>query len=308
MLKVNSKKIEPGDTFIAIKSAVRDGHDYIEDAIDRGAACIIAESGQYDVKSIIVEDTRTYLANYLKELYADKINKLTLIGITGTNGKTTSAYLIYQLLNSLGFKTAYIGTIGFYLPDKHRPLVNTTPDLYDLYEMLVEAAEEECQYVAMEVSSQALVTRRLEGINFDIAAFTNLTEDHLDFHGTMNKYKEAKLNLFNKVKKNGYTIINSDDSHGKAFALSSNNNIFFGTSGDYKISDIVLSVDQSNFTITHNETRDIFLPLPGTYNIYNYMPAYIICDRINLDMEQVIHNTRELKSPKGRYQVVKNES
>ena len=99
MLKVNSRSIETGDTFIAIKSAVRDGHDYIEDAIDRGAACIIAERGDYSVKTIIVPDTKKYLSNYLKELYADKISKLKLIGITGTNGKTTSCYLLYQLLN-----------------------------------------------------------------------------------------------------------------------------------------------------------------------------------------------------------------
>ena len=134
MLKVDSRKIEAGDTFIAIRSAVRDGHDYIEQAIDRGAACIIAEEGDYSVKTIIVPDTRKYLANYLKELYADKLSKLTLVGVTGTNGKTTSCYLMYQLLNRLGIKAAYIGTIGFYLPEKNRPLANTTPDLYDLYE------------------------------------------------------------------------------------------------------------------------------------------------------------------------------
>ena len=117
MLKVNSRKIEQGDTFIAIKSAVRDGHDYIEDAIDRGAACIIAEHGDYKVKTIIVPDTRKYLADYLKDLYADKLDKIKLIGITGTNGKTTSCYLIYQLLNHLGVKAAYIGTIGFVTKD-----------------------------------------------------------------------------------------------------------------------------------------------------------------------------------------------
>ncbi len=253
MLKVNSKKIEPGDTFIAIKSAERDGHDYIEDAIDRGAACIIAQRGDYRVKTIIVPDTRAYLANYLKDLYANKINKLKIIGITGTNGKTTSCYLIYELLNKLGIKTAYIGTIGFYLPDSHTPLTNTTPDLYELYELLAKAVDNECQVVAMEVSSQALDMRRLEGIEFDIVSFTNLTKEHLDYHNTMEEYEKAKLKLFKQVKE--YAIINIDDKYGKDFILSKNNNITIGkNAADYIINNLTLTNNQSTFTITHNNS------------------------------------------------------
>ena len=226
MLKVNSKKIEPGDTFIAIKSKIRDGHDYINDAIERGAACIIAEKGEYSVKTILVSDTKAYLSKYLKELYADKLNKIKLIGVTGTNGKTTSCYLIYELLNKLGKKTAYIGTLGFYLPDKHRPLVNTTPDLYDLYEMIVEAVNKECEVVTMEVSSHALDMCRVEGIKFNVAIFTNLTKEHLDYHHTMEEYEKAKLKLFNHVK--DYTIINMDDPRGKHFIFEKNKNILIG--------------------------------------------------------------------------------
>lgn len=306
MLKVNSKKIEPGDTFIAIKSKIRDGHDFIEDAIDRGAACIIAEKGEYSVKTIIVKDTKKYLADYLKDLYSGKLNKLKLIGITGTNGKTTSCYLIYQLLNNLGIKTAYIGTIGFYLNDKHRPLVNTTPDLYDLYDMMIEAADNNCEVIAMEVSSQALDMRRLEGIKFDIAAFTNLTEDHLDYHKTMENYEKAKLELFKNV--GSYCIINMNDPYAKDFHLDKNKNITYGVGNfDYKISNINLEEDKSTFKITkENETKEITLSIPGIYNIYNYMNAYIICDKLKLDMDKVIEETLKLQSPDGRYQVIKN--
>lgn len=307
MLKVNSKKVEPGDTFIAIKSKVRDGHDYIEDAIDRGAACIIAEKGEYSVKTILVSDTKTYLAKYLKELYADKLNKIKLIGITGTNGKTTSCYFTYQLLNKLGKKTAYIGTIGFYLNDKSRPLVNTTPDLYDLYEMIVEAVNAECEVVVMEVSSQALDSRRLDGIKFNTAVFTNLTEDHLDYHHTMEEYETAKLKLFNSVK--DYTIINMDDPLGKDFILDKNKNILIGQGTyDYQISDINLSDTNSTFKIIHkDEIRDIALPIPGIYNVYNYLNAYVICDKFYLNMDDVVLETNNLLSPKGRYQVRKND-
>ena len=309
MLKVNSRKIEQGDTFIAIKSAVRDGHDYIEDAIDRGAACIIAEHGDYKVKTIIVPDTRKYLADYLKDLYADKLDKIKLIGITGTNGKTTSCYLIYQLLNHLGVKAAYIGTIGFYLLDSHRPLVNTTPDLYDLYEMFVESVNAGCTVVAMEVSSQALANRRLEGIKFDFACFTNLTQDHLDYHKTMKEYENAKLMLFENVKKSGKAIVNIDDQYGKDFVLDRNKNILLGKGNvDYQISDVVLTNNHSIFKVTHDdEVKEIILPIPGTYNIYNYMNAYIVCDNLKLDVDDVIKETLNLKAPDGRYQIVKND-
>ena len=307
MLKVNSKKVEQGDTFIAIKSKIRDGHDFIEDAIEHGAACIIAEHGEYSVKTIIVRDTRKYLADYLKDLYADKLNKMKIIGITGTNGKTTSCYFIYQLLNKMGIKTAYIGTIGFYLNETHTPLVNTTPDLYDLYEMLVEASNNDCQVVTMEVSSQALDMRRLEGIMFDMAIFTNLTEDHLDYHQSMEEYEKAKMTLFQQLK--GPAIINMDSPQGKDFVLAKNKNILYGQGDyDYKISDISTSTTQTTFKITHdNEIRNITLPMPGTYNAYNYTNAYIVCDLLKLDLSSIVDWTLSLKAPDGRYQMIKND-
>ena len=307
MLKVNSKKIEKGDTFIAIKSAMRDGHDYIEDAIDHGAACVIAEKGEYSVKTIIVRDTRKYLADYLKELYQDKLDGVKLIGITGTNGKTTSCYFIYQLLNSLGIKTAYIGTIGFYLNGKCTPLKNTTPDLYDLYEMMVKAADEGARVIVMEVSSQALDMRRVDGIRFDVACFTNLTEDHLDYHKTMAEYKEAKQKLFSNVK--GYTIINMDARDSKDFIFDKNKNVLFGVKDyEYKICNIRLDVDKTIFKVKNGDiVREVVLPVPGIYNIHNYMNAYIICDKMELNMDLVVQDTLKLKSPKGRYELIKGK-
>ncbi len=307
MLRVNSKMIQPGDTFVAIKSTVRDGHDYIEDAIDRGAACIIAQQGEYSVKTIIVPDTRVYLSNYLEELYADKLNKIKLIGVTGTNGKTTSCYLIYQLLNKLGVKCAYIGTIGFYLPSKNRELANTTPDIYDLYDLFIEAYDEGCTYIAMEVSSQALSCRRLLGIKFDYVCFTNLTQDHLDYHKTMGEYEKAKLILFNdNIKTKGYSIINIDDKYGKDFILEKNKNITLGKkNANFIIKDFVLESHHSKFSISEDgEKIEVTLPLPGSYNIYNYMNAYIICKLIGFEDEDILKQTESLTAPLGRYQIV----
>ena len=184
-VKIDSRKIEKGDTFVALRGIDHDGHAYIRQAIENGAAKIICEEGSYEVETCIVEDTRAYLVNYLKDTYYDKISKLKLIGITGTNGKTTSAFLLHQMLNKLGRKCGYIGTIGFYVGEKIRSLANTTPDIYDLYAILLQCLSLGCEYVVMEVSSQGLANHRVETLQFDYAVFTNLTQDHLDFHKTV---------------------------------------------------------------------------------------------------------------------------
>ena len=195
-LKTDSRKVNPGDTFIAIKNVNTDGHDFIESAIKNGASKIICEKGSYSVETVVVPNTKEYLNNYLYENYYPKIKDMKLIGVTGTNGKTTICYLVYQLLTLLGKKCAYIGTIGFYYGNTKRLLNNTTPDTDLLYDMLLEAKEYGCEYVVMEVSSHALDKNRIFGLEFDEVAFTNLTQDHLDYHKTLENYANAKRNLF----------------------------------------------------------------------------------------------------------------
>ena len=218
-IKSDSRKIKPGDTFIAIKCEVNDGHKYIEQAIQNGAGKIIAEHGNYSVPTLIVEDTRNYLNKYLKENYNKYLEEMTIIGITGTNGKTTSAYLIYSALNKLGIKCAYIGTIGYYLDKKIFNLPNTNPDVCDMYELIINAYDNGYKYVVLEASSHGLYSGRLEGLIFDYAIFTNLTRDHLDFHKTMENYALAKQQLFKKLKPNGIGITNIDDEYSKFFNL-----------------------------------------------------------------------------------------
>lgn len=193
---IDSRKVKPGQIFVAIKGHTVDGHDYISDAINHGAIKIIAEKNVSSTVPVeIVESTEEYLKKELKKEYADTINKLKIIGITGTNGKTTTAYLTYQFLNKLGNKTAYLGTIGFKLPDEEIGTENTTPDILSIYTLLLHAIEKECKTVVMEISSHALSYERIYGLHIDIAAFTNLTEDHLDYHKTMENYLNAKLKI-----------------------------------------------------------------------------------------------------------------
>lgn len=304
-IKLDSRKINKGDTFIAIKGISRDGHDYIDLAIKNGASRIIAEHGNYNVETTIVKDTKEYLSNYLKEEYKDILSNMIFIGMTGTNGKTTSSFLTYQLLNKLGIKTAYIGTIGFYIEDTFKELENTTPEITDLYEMFMECYKKDVKVLVMEVSSQAISYGRVDGIKFDIGCFTNLTQDHLDYHITMENYMNAKLELFKNLKNDKLAIINEDDPHYKNFMLKENNNILYGeNSKDYKIEEYNLDMTHSLFTINvENNKYKVNLPLPGKYNIHNYMNAFIIARHLNFDIADIIEKTKELKSPDGRYDV-----
>ena len=224
-IKTDSKKVKNGDTFIAIRGVDRDGHNYIENAIQNGATTIICEEGKYNVNTIIIPDTKEYLKNYLYENYYHIFKDIKLIGVTGTNGKTTTCFLIYQLLRKLGKKCAYIGTIGFYLNEKKTLLNNTTPDVDLLYQMLLDAKEENCEYVVMEVSSHALDKDRIYGLEFDEVAFTNLTQDHLDYHETIKNYIMAKQKLFYKTRGNHIAIINKDAKYYEKFINKNNKNI-----------------------------------------------------------------------------------
>ena len=205
-IKYNSKKIQKGDTFIALKTN-NDGHKYINDAIKNGATKVVAEYGSYPVETLLVDNTKEYLVKYLYENYYQEIKDLKLIGITGTNGKTTTCMLLHNMLNMLGRKTAYIGTNGFYINKFIKELPNTTPEILDIYELLIEAKKEGCEFVCIEASSHGLAQNRLENLKFDYAIFTNLTHEHLGYHKTMKNYALAKQKLFTMLRNNKYAII-----------------------------------------------------------------------------------------------------
>lgn len=308
MIQVDSRKVKKGDTFVAIKGLYVDGHDYIEKAILAGASQIIAEYGEYSVPTILVKDTREYLAKYLKEKYSEQLSKIKFIGITGTNGKTTSCYLIYQALNMLGVKTAYIGTIGFYVEGKVKDLDNTTPDLIDLYEMFDYCIKNEVKAIAMEVSSHALSLGRVMGVEFDYAAFTNLTQDHLDFHKSLENYEQAKLILFKNLRNDKVAVINSDDKYYTDFCLKENNNILYGLNdlADYKITKYSLHIDSVEFSFKYkNKEYNVKLNIPGKYNIYNYMNLLIILNKMGYSLEEIINLSSTLKAPRGRFETLR---
>ncbi|MBR1376312.1 MAG: UDP-N-acetylmuramoyl-L-alanyl-D-glutamate--2,6-diaminopimelate ligase [Bacilli bacterium] len=293
-MKDDSRKVSPGDTFISLTGK----EEYIKDAINNGASKVIVENGLYSVDTLIVNNTHEYLENYLDNIYKDKLSKIKLIGITGTNGKTTSAYLLWQILNKLDIKCGYIGTIGFFIKDKVKDLNNTTPDTLDIYDMINICINEGCKYLVMEVSSQALSYNRIGKLMYDYAVFTNLSQDHLDYHKDMYNYALAKQKLFNHVK--GKAIINYDDNN-KSYFLLDNENITFGfDGGDYHITKYNVDKNLSEFTL-----NDILYKtnLIGKYNIYNLLISIII-----LDLEGITYDKEmfeNLEYPKGRMEVIK---
>ena len=300
-IKTDSRKVRVGDTFVALRGISSDGHTYIEKAIENGAKKIVAEEGDYDVETIIVPDTREYLGETLADMYKFYLDDMIIIGLTGTNGKTTSAFLIYEALGYLDIPCAYIGTIGFYLKNKITDLPNTSPDLCDLYEMFIEAYNNGYKHIAMEVSSQALSYGRFKGIKFDYAIFTNLTQDHLDYHLTMENYAEAKQILFKQLKETGLGIVNIDSDYNEYFRYC--NHITYGfNDSDYQIKNLVLKAEGSFFQVNN---LNIGSSLIGKYNAYNILCAVIVLEKLGFSKEQIEKTIPKLNPPAGRMDLVK---
>ncbi len=301
-LKLDSRRIVPGDTFVAVKGAVMDGHDHIESAIKKGATKIICNHGNYSVETIVVDDVIEYSAKILKEEYSYLFDEMKLIGITGTNGKTTTAMLLHDALNNNGIKTAYIGTVGFHIKNKIRNLRNTTPDIIELYNLFLEAYEAGCKYVVMEVSSHGLENKRVLNLMYDYAVFTNLTRDHLDFHKTMDNYAAAKQKLFKMVNDGGKCIINIDDEYSSNYLLESNINITYGiNNGDVYASDLTMNNLGSRFNLhLFGEEIIIDTPLIGEYNIYNLLVVITLLKELNFGINSIKKIVKVLNAPAGR--------
>ncbi len=296
-IKDDSRKIKKGDTFVALNK-VHNGHDYVLDAIKNGASKVIVEEGDYEVETIKVSDTHKYLVDYLYNNYYDKIKHLKLIGMTGTNGKTTTCFLIYQALNKLGIKCAYIGTIGFYLDKKVKDLNNTTPDILEIYELLLECVANDVLYVVMECSSHALAMKRLDKLKFTYGIFSNLTIDHMDYHKTMKNYVKAKQILFDNVTSK--TFVNIDDDYKDYFIR--NNSITYGfNKSDYCLTNYNMDLKGSSFKVNGISYKT---KLIGKHNLYNILVVIALLSELNLDTNIV----SELDCPKGRMDIVNKDS
>lgn len=309
-IKADSRKIKKGDIFIALRGISSDGHDYIEKAIELGASKLIVEENRnYSIPYEVVEDTRKYLEDYLKHNYNKYLDEMNIIGITGTNGKTTTSFLINQMLNDMNIKCAYIGTVGYYLgKEKIQSLPNTSPDICDMYDMIINAYDKGYRNIVVEASSQGLIKNRLKNISFNYAIFTNLTEDHLDEHKTMENYALAKKMLFDNLKKDGISIINFDDEYKKYYYT--NNTITYGfKGGDYKVINYNCYNNGTTFEYEYNKNKCLInSPLLGKYNIYNSLAVIIILENMGIKINEIKENIQNSKCPPGRMDITRYQS
>ena len=314
-LAYRSDKVEPGYAFFCIVGLKTDGHSYAQDAIDRGAKVLVVERKVYladatDVTEIIVKDSRKALAQAAAAFYDDPSKDMSLVGITGTNGKTTTTYLVNHIVNSIGKRCGVIGTVGITIGDVHEKSEHTTPESSDLQALFARMRDAQCDVVAMEVSSHALDLMRTWGTSFAVTAFTNLTQDHLDYHHTFEAYFEAKALLFSS----GYPakrVICIDDKWGrellKRCAAAEDAIITTGFCEDALIHPIEVEYHHGKTSVTLDVrgTRYAFeYPLVGRFNVSNVMTAFGIALSLGYPPEAIVRALPDVSGVPGRLQRV----
>ncbi len=302
----NSKEVLSNYIFVAIKGFKEDGHNFINEAISKGATLIVTEKDieiKENVTLVLVKDSREALSIISSNFYNWPQKSLNLIGVTGTNGKTTTAFLIYKSLDD----SAFIGTIGIFLRDKEIKTNLTTPESLDLIKIFKRCLEEGIKYVAMEVSSHSLVLKRVHNLEFKIAIFTNLTDDHLDFHKTMDSYFEAKSIIFNKISKDGHLLINKDDSsYLKIIEKIKNIKTFSKYEGNLVGKIEGYENEKSKIILKYNN-QEYYLstPLLLDFNLYNIMAAFYSLVLLNVNnIKEIIEKLENIKEINGRLNLI----
>lgn len=312
----DSRKIRDGYMFIAIKGFSVDGHDYIEEAISNGAVCVMVEHNidieNESVTIIKVNDTLDALAYVSSVFYGEPSKRIKLIGVTGTNGKTSTTYLINNIFREYNKKIAVIGTLGSVINDKIINNKNTTPEALTLHKLLKKMVDTNTEFCVMEVSSHALDLKRVEYINFQVAIFSNLTEDHLDYHISMENYYKSKAKLFNMSNK--CNIINYDDPYGKRLIKELKRDvpiITYGLNGkcDITAKNIVYHNSGVNFILkTHKGCIPIKMKLLGKFNVYNALAAISCAVAYDIELPVIKRAIESLDGIKGRFELVPLEN
>lgn len=313
----DSRRVRPGFVFVCIRGFRQDGHSFVGDALERGAVAVVAEK-RIDVPDgvawIQARDTRSALAAMAASFYGHPSRELFLCGVTGTNGKTTTTHLIEAVLRAKGEKTGLIGTVWNKIGDQKLPVTHTTPESLDLQSLLREMVDSGVRAVAMEVSSHGLVLQRVAGCEFDAAVFTNLTQDHLDFHRDMREYLEAKMLLFKNLGKRRtksrpfYAVVNADDPVAKEIIENTDAPVLtYGIreKADLVAKDLQLSSKMSRFVLSYRGEESLFtLLLPGAFNVYNSLAAIAVGLQEGLSLEAIREALREVRGVPGRFEVV----
>lgn len=314
-VEADSRKVRPGTLFVCIKGFTVDGHDFIPEAIENGAVAILAEKDvSSSVPVIYVSDTSRALAIVATHFYDYPTNNMPLIGVTGTNGKTTTTYVLETIFNHYDKKTGLIGTIQLKIGDDTRPIQNTTPNALFLQKAFREMRDQDVDVGIMEVSSHALDMGRVFGCDYDVAVFTNLSQDHLDYHKNMDDYIRAKSLLFSQLgntyvpNRKKYAIINHDDPHAQFLKTASAQHIItYGCRNKSQVmaKDIRLSASETRFTLyTPVGSVPIKSKLIGTFNVYNMLAASAAAIALGVELPIIKQALEQMEGVSGRFETV----
>ena len=309
---LDSRKVDDSSLFVAVNGTVSDGHEFIKKAEKSGACAIVCEQLPQnlsdDITYIKVSNSSEALSVIASNFYNNPSKKLKLVGITGTNGKTTSATLLYNLFCQLGYKSGLISTVNTKVQKKTYPSTHTTPDVITLNKILKEMADESCTHVFMEVSSHALDQNRTSGLDFDIGVFTNISRDHLDYHSTFNNYLNCKKKLFDSLSNEALAIINFDDHYAKDICKTTNAKVLsYGIKGDRFFKGKLLENDISGLTLEIDGV-EMISRLIGEFNIYNLLVAYSVAKCLGEDKMTILTVLSNVKAPEGRFEYFISDS
>ena len=308
----DSRKAVENSLYVAVRGTVSDGHSFIDASIAKGAIAIVCEvlpeNLNPEITYIQVKDASKTLGQLASNFYGNPSEKLSLIGITGTNGKTSVTTLLFDIFKNLGFNSALISTVEYRIGDEIIPSTHTTPDIVRLNQMLAKAVEVGCEYAFMEVSSHGIHQNRTEGLNFKIAGFTNISHDHLDYHKTFSEYLKTKKRFFDELNPEAIAITNIDDKNGTVMLQNTK-----ATQKTYALKTManyhgrILEADFNGMLLNFGG-REFWTTLTGKFNVYNLLLAYAVAIESGFHEEDVLKAISTLKKVKGRFETLKSDS
>jgi UDP-N-acetylmuramoyl-L-alanyl-D-glutamate--2,6-diaminopimelate ligase len=313
----DSRRVQKNGLFVALRGEKTDGHEFIAQALEKGASAIVVEREEKHSRAtcLVVENTREALSELAATFYGFPVRRLKLAGVTGTNGKTTTTFLIKHICEKAGLRCGLIGTVRYEIGERVLPAIRTTPESLDLQELLAQIANAGCKAAAMEVSSHALAQGRTRGLEWDVAVFTNLTQDHLDFHGTMENYFESKVKLFTQLpqqqkKRKPVVVVNIDDRYGEQLLSKIDKKISVVTYGlgaraDFRASNYRMEFGGTSFQLdARGKSYLVRVPLIGRFNVANSLAALASANALGVNVRDAVLSLGKTPQVPGRLEAV----
>ncbi|SEN00066.1 UDP-N-acetylmuramoylalanyl-D-glutamate--2,6-diaminopimelate ligase [Chryseobacterium taichungense] len=310
-LVFDSRKVTENSLYIAVRGTVADGHSFIASSEQKGAKTIVCEEFpdnlNEDITYVKVKDSSKALGQLASNFYGNPSEKLKLIGVTGTNGKTSVSTLLFDVFKNLGYDSALLSTVEIRIADQAIPATHTTPDVITINKILAQAVEEGCEFAFMEVSSHGIAQNRIEGLHFKIAGFTNLTHDHLDYHKTFDEYLKTKKRFFDGLDAESVAITNIDDKNGNVMlqnTKATKKSYALKTMADYH--GRLLEVDFNGMLLNFNG-KEFWTTLTGKFNVYNLLLVFGIASELGFEQDEILQAISQLKRVSGRFETFKSD-